>query len=81
MLDGVEGDAVIADKAYDSYAIPDTVRAAGMKAVIPSTPFNGGPATWNDDIVLEINRHGFAVKTHFTIADSPMPQRRPSASA
>jgi transposase len=36
MLDGVEGDAVIADKAYDSNAIRDTVEAAGMKAVIPS---------------------------------------------
>ena len=36
MLDSVEGDAVIADKAYDSDAIRDTVRAAGMKAVIPS---------------------------------------------
>ena len=36
MLDGVEGDAVIADKAYDSNAIRDTVKAAGMKAVIPS---------------------------------------------
>ena len=36
MLEGVEGDAVIADKAYDSDAIRDTVRAAGMKAVIPS---------------------------------------------
>src|SRR5215470_7101642 len=33
MLDGVEGDAVIADKAYDSNAIRDTVKAAGMKAV------------------------------------------------
>jgi IS5 family transposase len=38
MLDGVEGDAVIADKAYDSNAIRDTVRAAGMKAVIPVEP-------------------------------------------
>ena len=36
MLDGAEGDAVIADKAYDSNAIRDTVEAAGMKAVIPS---------------------------------------------
>ena len=33
MLDGVEGDAVIADKAYDSNAIRDTAKAAGMKAV------------------------------------------------
>jgi hypothetical protein len=36
MLDGVEGDAVIADKAYDSNAIRAQVKAAGMKAVIPS---------------------------------------------
>ena len=36
MLDGVEADAVIADKAYDSNAIRDTIKAAGMKAVIPS---------------------------------------------
>ena len=36
MLEGVEGDAVIADKAYDSNAIRATVKAAGMKAVIPS---------------------------------------------
>ena len=37
------------------------------------TPFNGGPATWNDDILLEINRHGFIEETHFTIAYSPVP--------
>ena len=37
------------------------------------TPFNGGPATWMDDIPLEINRHGFAEETHFTIAYSPVP--------
>ena len=30
MLDGVESDAVIADSAYDSNAIRDTVKAAGM---------------------------------------------------
>jgi transposase len=36
MLNGIEGDAVIADKAYDSDAIRATVKAAGMKAVIPS---------------------------------------------
>jgi transposase len=36
MLDGVEGEAVIADKAYDSNAIRATVAAAGMTAVIPS---------------------------------------------
>ena len=37
MLDGAKGDAVIADKAYDSNAIRQAVKAAGMKAVIPSS--------------------------------------------
>ena len=36
MLDGAEGDAVLADKAYDSDAIRATIEAARMKAVIPS---------------------------------------------
>lgn len=36
MLDGVKGDAVIADKAYDSNAIRATIKAARMKVVIPS---------------------------------------------
>jgi signal transduction histidine kinase len=37
------------------------------------TPFHGGPATWMEDIELEINRHGFVEETHFTIAYSPVP--------
>jgi hypothetical protein len=37
------------------------------------TPFKGGPATWNDDIQLEINRYGFTEETHFTVAYSPVP--------
>ena len=37
------------------------------------TPFNGGPPTWMDDILLEVKRHGFAEETHFTIAYSPVP--------
>ncbi|MBZ7927684.1 hypothetical protein LAC81_37755 (plasmid) [Ensifer adhaerens] len=36
-------------------------------------PFSGGPATWDDDIELEINRNGFLEETHFTIAYSPVP--------
>ena len=36
-------------------------------------PFTGGPATWMDDIPLELNRHGFVEETHFTIAYSPVP--------
>ena len=37
------------------------------------TPFRGGPPTWDDDIQLEINRHGFVEESHFTIAYSPVP--------
>src|SRR5690349_11968594 len=37
------------------------------------TPFKGGPATWMEDIFLEINRYGFIEETHFTIAYSPVP--------
>ena len=36
LLDGIEGGAVIADTAYDSNAIRATVKAAGMKVVIPA---------------------------------------------
>ena len=36
-------------------------------------PFKGGPATWDDDIFLEIHRHGFVEECHFTIAYSPVP--------
>jgi len=37
------------------------------------TPFSGGPATWMEDLELEINRHGFVEETHFTVAYSPVP--------
>src|SRR5581483_11153774 len=37
------------------------------------TPFEGGPATWMEDILLELNRYGFVEETHFTIAYSPVP--------
>jgi PAS domain S-box-containing protein len=37
------------------------------------TPFYGGPATWMEDIPLELNRRGFLEETHFTIAYSPVP--------
>ncbi len=36
-------------------------------------PFYGGPATWSEDLELEIHRSGFAEETHFTIAYSPVP--------
>jgi hypothetical protein len=37
------------------------------------TPFRGGPPTWDEDILLEIDRHGFLEESHFTIAYSPVP--------
>ena len=37
------------------------------------TPFRGGPATWMEDIELEIDRHGYMEESHFTIAYSPVP--------
>ena len=37
------------------------------------TPFNGGPATWMEDLPLVLNRYGFAEETHFTVAYSPVP--------
>jgi PAS domain S-box-containing protein len=37
------------------------------------TPFHGGPATWMEDLPLEINRRGFLEETHFTVAYSPVP--------
>ncbi len=37
------------------------------------TPYSGGPATWMEDIFLEIRRHGFVEETHFTVACSPVP--------
>jgi transposase len=37
LLEGVQGGAVIADKAYDSNALRQFIADAGMIAVIPST--------------------------------------------
>jgi PAS domain S-box-containing protein len=37
------------------------------------TPFKGGPATWSEDIELQINRSGFIEETHFTVAYSAVP--------
>ena len=36
-------------------------------------PFQGGPATWIEDIELELHRSGFKEESHFTIAYSPVP--------
>ncbi|MBV8358997.1 MAG: response regulator [Deltaproteobacteria bacterium] len=36
-------------------------------------PFRGGPPAYNEDLQLEIERHGFREESHFTIAYSPVP--------
>jgi hypothetical protein len=43
------------------------------------TPFRGGPATWMEDILLEVDSHGFVEETHFTIAYSPVPDETVSS--
>jgi PAS domain S-box-containing protein len=37
------------------------------------TPFNGGPATWIDDLQLEYIRYDHLEEAHFTVAYSPVP--------
>jgi PAS domain S-box-containing protein len=34
---------------------------------------SGGPATWNQDVLLDINRHGFVGESYFTWSYSPLP--------
>ena len=42
-------------------------------APLVDTPFNGGPATWIEDLELIVRRHGFPEESHFTVAYSPVP--------
>jgi hypothetical protein len=49
------------------------VRDLGRTPTLIDTPFQGGPATWVEDIELQINRAGFSEETHFTVAYSPVP--------
>ena len=37
LIDGIDGEALIADKAYDSASLRQMITEAGMLAVIPST--------------------------------------------
>jgi hypothetical protein len=40
------------------------------------TPFKGGPATWSEDIELQINRAGFMEETHSRLLIAPCPTTR-----
>jgi PAS domain S-box-containing protein len=42
-------------------------------APLVQTPFEGGEATWIEDLQLELRRSGFSEETHFTVAYSPVP--------
>jgi two-component sensor histidine kinase len=46
--------------------------AQRLEALV-DTPYNGGPSSWTDDIVLEIDRRGFLEEARFTFACSPVP--------
>lgn len=37
------------------------------------TPFQGGTPTWIEDLMLEVNRHGYLEEGHWTVAYSPVP--------
>lgn len=45
----------------------------GVLQPLIDAPFQGGAPTWNEDLCLELNRHGFLEETHFTVAYSPVP--------
>ena len=42
-------------------------------APLAEIPFRGGPATWMEDIPLELKRHGYLEEAHFTISYSAIP--------
>ena len=56
LLDGVEGCAVIADKAYDSLALRALIAAANMAAVIPSTRSRKRPIPHDREAYKQRNR-------------------------
>jgi signal transduction histidine kinase/FixJ family two-component response regulator len=45
----------------------------GVVGPMIEAPFKGGPATWSDDLSLQVNRKGFVEETHFRFAYSPVP--------
>lgn len=42
-------------------------------APLVDTPYNGGPASWSEDIELILQRSGFPEECHFMFAYSPVP--------
>jgi transposase len=56
LLEGVQGGAVIADKAYDSNALRKLIADAGMLAVIPSTRSRKVAIPHDADLYKQRNR-------------------------
>lgn len=55
LLDGVPAKCVVADKAYDSAALRQTIRDAGAKAVIPPRANRREPIRWSKTIYRHRN--------------------------
>lgn len=56
LLDGIDGGAVIADKAYDSNGLRQLLADAGMTAVIPSTRSRKVPIPHDTELYKARNR-------------------------
>ena len=56
LLEGIEGGAVIADKAYDSNDLRQFIADAGMLAVIPSLPSRKVPIPHDTTLYKNRNR-------------------------
>lgn len=56
LLEGQSADYVIADTAYDSRALRDTIEAMGAQAVIPSNPTRKHPVSHDPAIYRMRNR-------------------------
>jgi signal transduction histidine kinase/CheY-like chemotaxis protein len=68
--------AILAGKHPRSLAQPAAACWAEIWNVVGpmiEAPFKGGPATWSDDLLLQINRKGFVEETHFKFAYSAVP--------
>jgi signal transduction histidine kinase/CheY-like chemotaxis protein len=45
----------------------------GVLGPLADGPYQGGPATWIEDIPVELNRYSYKEEAHFTISYSPVP--------
>jgi transposase len=55
LIDGIEPEAVIGDKGYDSDELVNTVQARGAKAVIPPKQNRKEPREYDEELYKERN--------------------------